>query len=192
MNIVEGSSIKQLEKEIENQMDKHIKHFEKEVSKLRTGRAHPSMVEDIRVSCYGTNMPIKEIASISAQDASLLVIQPWDKSLLDDIIKALSISDLNINPQSDGEIIRLKIPPMSSSRRDELVKSLHQKLEFSKIAIRNTRKDIQNKIREAEKSKDISEDYSKRLQDILQKTTDKFIKLSDDLATQKEGEIKNL
>lgn len=192
MNITSDLNLKQYEKDLENQMSKHVDHFEKEISKFRTGRAHPAMVEDIRVSCYGTTMPIKELASISVPESSLIVIQPWDKTILDDIIRAISNSDLNINPQTDGDIIRIKIPPMSSSRREELVKSLHQKLEFSKISIRNTRKDIQNKIREAEKSKVISEDFTKRLLDLLQKVTDKFIKLSDDLAEKKENEIKNL
>ncbi len=192
MKITEDLSIKEYEKNIENQLDKCLKHFEKEISKLRTGRAHPSMVEDIKTPCYGTSMPIKELASVSAQDSSTLVVQPWDKSTIDSIAKAISISDLNITPQVDSDVIRLKIPPMSLSRRDELAKSLHQKLEVSKVAIRNSRKDIQNNIRDAEKNKAISQDFSKKLQEILQKITDKFIKLSDNLAQAKEGEIKNL
>lgn len=192
MKITEDLNIKAYEKDIESQFDQHLKHFEKEISKLRTGRAHPSMVEDIRATCYGSLMPIKELAAISVQDSSILVIQPWDKSTVDDIVKALSKSDLNITPQTDGELIRIKIPPMSLTRREELIKSLHQKLEASKVAIRNSRKDIQNDLREAEKNKIISQDLAKRLQDILQKSTDKFIKFSDNVATEKESEIKNL
>lgn len=192
MKITQDLNIKEYEKDIGSQFDKHLKHFEKEISKLRTGRAHPSMVEDIRVFCYGSAMPIKELAAVSVQDSSLLVIQPWDKSITDDMMKALSTSDLHITPQTDGEVIRIKIPPMSLSRRDELIKSLHQKLETCKVAIRNSRKDIQNNVRESEKIKAISQDLSKRLQEILQKTTDKFIKLSDEIAIEKEGEIKNL
>ena len=192
MNITSDLNLKQYEKDLESQMSKHLDYFDKEISKFRTGRAHPAMVEDIRVSCYGTFMPIKELASISVPESSLIVIQPWDKNILDDIIRAISTSDLNLMPQTDGDIIRLKLPPMSSSRREELVKSLHQKLEFAKISIRNTRKDVQNKIRDAEKSKLISEDFAKKLLDLLQKVTDKFIKLSDDLSEKKENEIKSL
>jgi len=192
MELNGSSNIKQFEKEIELEMDKQIKNFQRELSKIRTGRANPVMVEDIRVLCYGTLMPIKEMASITAPDAAMLVVQPWDKSLIADVEKAISLSDLGVSVQNDGEVIRIKIPPMSSSRRDELTKSLHQKLEATKVVIRNIRKDIQNKIRETEKSKKISEDFSKSLQEMLQKVTDKFIKLGDLEASKKEGEIKNL
>jgi len=187
-----NSNLKQQEKELELEMDKHLKNFQRELSKIRTGRANPAMVEDIRVVCYGKPMPLKELASISAPEASMLVIQPWDKSLLSDMEKAVSLSDLGVSIQNDGEILRIKIPPMSSSRRDELVKSVHQKLEATKVVIRNIRKDVQNKIRDAEKTKKISEDISKSLQEMLQKVTDKFIKLGDLDATKKESEIKNL
>lgn len=192
MKITRDLNIKDYEKKIENEFNENLTHFQREITKLRTGRAHPAMVEDIKVSCYGALMPIKELASISVQDSSLLVVQPWDKTLIDNILKALATSDLNLNPQTDGEVVRIKIPPMSLSRREELIKSLNQKAEACKIAIRNNRKELQNQIREAEKNKSISEDFSKSLHDILQKSTDKFIKLSDDLASQKEVEIKNL
>lgn len=187
-----NSNIKQHEKEIELEMDKQLKNFHRELSKIRTGRANPVMVEDIRVLCYGTPMPIKELGSITAPDAAMLVIQPWDKSLIADIEKALSLADLGASIQNDGEIIRIKIPPMSSSRRDELTKSVNQKLESTRGIIRNIRKEIQNKMRESEKSKKISEDLSKSLQEMLQKVTDKFIKLCELEANKKESEIKTL
>lgn len=194
MNIqfTEGGSTKQFEKEIEVEMDKQIKQFEKELIKIRTGRAHPSMVEDIKVLCYGALMPLKDVAAISAPDASLLVVQPWDKANMADIEKAIATSDLGINPANDGNVIRIALPKMSSARRDELIKVLHQKLELCKVAIRNIRKDVQNSIRDTEKTKKISEDYSRRLQELLQKLTDKFIEISDKLASKKEGEIKIL
>jgi ribosome recycling factor len=119
VGIIESGNLKQFEKEIESQMDKHIKHFEKELQKLRTGRAHPSMVEDIRISAYGTTMALKEVGSISVPDAALIVIQPWDKSIINEIEKAVGTSDLGITPQNDGDVIRIKLPPMSSSRREE-------------------------------------------------------------------------
>lgn len=188
----ETTSIKQYEKEIEAAMDKQVKHFEKELLKFKTGRAHPAMVEDIKVAVYGTYMPVKELGSISVPEPTLIVIQPWDISIINDIEKAIGTSDLGVTPQNDGEVIRIKIPPMSTSRREELVKSLHQKLETFRVSIRNVRKEILNKIRESEKKKQISEDFSKRLQDLLQKTTDKFIKLGEQLSAKKEGEIKNI
>lgn len=192
LNIVEGGSLKDFEKNIEPEMDKHIKHFEKELLKIRTGRAHTSMIEDVKVACYGALMPLKEVAAISAPDVTLLVVQPWDKSIMADIEKALSTSELGLTPQNDGNIIRLQLPKISSSRRDELAKVLNQKHEECKVGIRNTRRDVNNIIREVEKSKKASEDYAKRLQDTLQKVTDKFVEFSDKLNTKKEEEIRLL
>lgn len=188
----ESTNIKQYEKAIETEMDSHIKHFEKEIAKIRTGRAHPSMVEDIKVMAYGSMMPLKEVGAVTAPDVSLLVIQPWDNNLIPDIEKAIINSDIGINPTNDGAVIRLPIPKMSSSRRDDLAKVLGQKLEIAKVAIRNVRKDVQNSIRDAEKNKKVSEDSSKRLQDMLQKVTDKLIASTDQMATKKESEIKAL
>lgn len=188
----EGASTKEFEKNIESEMDKQVKHFEKELIKIRTGRAHPSMLEDVKVHCYGSILPLKDVAAISAPDVALLLIQPWDKNTIDDIEKALATSDLGLTPSNDGNVIRIQLPRMSSSRRDELVKVLHQKLELFKVAIRTVRKDIQNIIRETEKSKKISEDYSRRLQEALQKMTDKFIEVGDKQALKKESEIKAL
>jgi ribosome recycling factor len=186
----EGSDTKQFEKNIETEMDKHVKHFDKELLKIRTGRAHPSMVEDIKGYFYGTLMPLRDVATISAPDVALLLIQPWDKNSIPEIEKAISTSDLALTPINDGHVIRVQIPRMSSSRRDDLIKILHQKLESCKIAIRNIRKEIQNVIREREKAKKISEDYSRRLQESLQKITDKFIETSDKIASKKESEIR--
>ncbi len=192
ISLVEGAPTKQFEKDIETEMDLHMKHFEKELLKIRTGRAHPSMIEDVKVSSYNSFMPLKEIAAISAPDAALLVVQPWDKANIPEIEKALSGSDLGLTPMNDGNIIRIQLPKMSSNRREDLVKALCQKLEACKVAVRNVRKDVHNLIRETEKSKKISEDYARRLQDSLQKVTDKFIQTSDTIALKKETEIKAL
>jgi len=192
LEFVEGGSTKVFEKAIETEMDPHIKHFEKELLKLRTGRAHTSLIEDLKVNCYGTMMSLKDIAALSAPDVQLLVIQPWDKDVMPEIEKTITASDLGMTPLNDGTVIRLQIPRMSSSRRDDLAKILSKRLEECKIAIRNVRKDIHNAIRDAEKTKKISEDWSKRLQDILQKIVDKTIDLSDALAKKKEDEIKAL
>lgn len=192
IQLSEGASTKQFEKDIELEMDQHIKHFEKELIKIRTGRAHPDMLADVKVAAYGALMPLKEVAAISAPDVGLLLVQPWDKALIDDVEKALSQSDIGVTPANDGNVIRIALPKMSSSRRDELAKILHQKLEACKVSVRKVRQEVQNIIRETEKSKKISEDYSRRLQETLQKTTDKFIENSDKLASKKETEIKTL
>lgn len=188
----EGASTKPFETTVEADMQKHIQHFEKELQKIRTGRAHPSMIEDIKVFAYGTMMPLKETAAVSAPDAQLLVVQPWDKTIIPEIEKALSASDLGVTPMTDGPIIRIVLPKMSSSRRDELSKVLGKRLEECKIALRNVRKDVHTAIRDTEKDKKISEDYSKRLQDLLQKITDKVSALADTLSSKKEAEIKAL
>lgn len=192
LDYIEGSSTKAFEKNVEAEMSPHIAHFEKELVKIRTGRAHISMIEDLRVSCYGTSMPLKDLAALSAPDVQLLVIQPWDKEIMPDIEKAFSMSDLGVTPLNDGNVIRIQLPRMSSNRRDELAKILSKKLEECKISIRNVRKDFHNLIREAEKSKKISEDSSRRLQDLLQKITDKMIETSDKMSVKKEEEIKSL
>lgn len=184
----EGNS-KKLEKNIEDQMDKQIDHFKKELIKLRTGRANPDMIEDIRINAYGTTMPLKELSAISAPESQTLTVQPWDKSLIPDIEKALSSSEFGLNPKDDGQMIYITIPPMSQERRKELTKVLGNKLEETKVGIRNIRKNSQNFIREKEKSKEISEDFSKKLQDILQKITNKYIEKADNIAEQKIKEI---
>ncbi len=188
----EGASTKPFETTVEADMQKHIQHFEKELQKIRTGRAHPSMIEDIKVFAYGTMMPLKETAAVSAPDAQLLVVQPWDKTFIPEIEKALAASDLGVTPMTDGPIIRIVLPKMSSSRRDELSKVLGKRLEECKIALRNVRKDVHTAIRDTEKDKKISEDYSKRLQDLLQKITDKVTAQAETLSSKKDAEIKAL
>lgn len=190
LELTENSNPKQFEKFIETEMDKHIKHLEKELLKIRTGRAHPTMIESIKVMAYGSLMPLKDVAALSAPDTNLLMVQPWDKTIMADIEKAIAQSDVGVTPLNDGNVIRIQLPKMSSARRDELTKVLHQKLEACKVAIRNVRKDIHNTIRDTEKSKKISEDFSRRLQDVLQKITDKFVEMSDKVCVKKEEEIR--
>lgn len=188
----EGASTKPFETFVEAEMTQSLKHFEKELVKIRTGRAHTSMIEDIKISAYGAMMPLKELAAISAPDSQLLVVQPWDKTIMGDIEKGLSASDLGIAPVNDGEVIRLALPKMSTSRREELAKILSQRLEECKIAIRNVRKEVANLLRDTEKSKKISEDYSKRLQDLLQKVTDKVSETAEKVAQKKQTELMSL
>lgn len=192
LTITENASTKSFEAAIEAEMSSHIKAYEKDLLKIRTGRAHPSMIEDVKVSSYGTLMSLKELGSVTAPDTALLVVQPWDKANIPEIEKALSTSDLGLSPVNDGTVIRIQLPKMSSARRDELVKLLSKRAEQCKLAIRNVRRDINTHIRDLEKAKTISEDYGRRLQEALQKTTDKMIGESDKISEKKEKELKAL
>lgn len=184
----EGDS-KSFEKLLKDYMEKPIKHFEKELASIRTGRASVALLENIKVDVYGQMMSLKELATLSAPDARLLTIQPWDKSIIAEIEKAVSASDLGVSPVNDGTIIRLQLPQMSASRRDELLKLLGKKTEECRVAVRNVRKDFHNEVRDADKKRIISEDFAKRLMDLLQKTTDQYIAKTDQMHDKKATEI---
>lgn len=188
--VLTDDNAKAFEQAMNQEMEKAVKHFERELITIRTGRAHPSLVEDVPVSCYGaTTMKLREIASIAVPEVRIITIQPWDVGVLGDIEKALASSDLGVTPVNDGTIIRITLPEMSSQRRDELVKILKKKLEEAKIAIRNIRKDFNNLVRDALKDKTISEDHSRRLNDILQKQTNEFVGRCDTMSEKKEKEV---
>ncbi len=188
--VIIENNVKSFSAPMEEEMAKTIKHFEGELIKIRTGRAHTSLVEDIPVSCYGQPpMALKGLAAISAPDARLIIIQPWDTVTLQDIQKALTSSDIGITPINDGKIIKLQLPEMSSSRREELGKILIKKLNACKEAIKSVRKDFNNILRDAKKEKLISEDFFNRLEDVLQQVTDKVSKVADGLSSKKEKEL---
>lgn len=191
ISILEENNIKPFDLSVSTEMDKAIKHFEKDMSSVNTGKASASMVEDLKVDCYGNMMPLRELASISVPDANLISIQPWDKSVVAHIEKAIIASHLNINPQTNGTVIRLELPPMSGARREELAKVVSKKAEDAKVAVRNIRKDFGNVIKENEKKKTISEDFSKRLTKNLQDFTDKFIAQIDMLGEKKKKDLKS-
>ena len=165
-----------LETALNEKMQSPIEHFEKELAVIRTGKASSALIENVMVNCYGQSMPLRELATIATPDARLITVQPWDKSIINAIEKGLLASNTGLTPINDGEIIRLQLPQMSSERREELVKTLNQKAEESRIGIRNVRKEYHNAIRDAEKNRDVSEDFAKRLSDVLQKITDKLRK----------------
>jgi len=178
---------------MEAEMLKPIKHFEGELIKIRTGRAHTSLVEEIPVAIYGqASMPLKNVAALTAPEPRLIVVQPWDTSVINEIEKAITNSDLGISPINDGKIIRIQLPEISTSRRDDLVKILGKKLEESRVSIRNIRKDFNNLMRDAKKDKKISENFFNRLEDVLQQVTDKYIKTVDQKAEKKEVDIKTV
>jgi ribosome recycling factor len=173
----------------DRRMQKAIDALKQDLNSIRAGRASSALLERITVDYYGTPTPINQVASVAVPEARLLVIQPWDKKLLTDIEKAIQKSDLGINPNNDGQVIRLVIPPMSEDRRRDLVKMLHKKLDEHKVAIRNIRRDVQDKLRDREKKKEVSEDELKRNIDRLQKLTDKNIEEMDKIGKSKELEI---
>jgi ribosome recycling factor len=173
----------------ERRMQKAIEALKQDIASIRTGRASSALIERITVDYYGTPTPINQVASVSVPEARLLVIQPWDRKLLTDIEKAIQKSDLGINPNNDGQVIRLAIPPLNEERRREMVKTLHKKLDEHKVAIRNVRRDAQDKFREREKKKEISEDELKRSAERLQKLTDRYIDEMDKVGKSKELEI---
>jgi ribosome recycling factor len=173
----------------ERRMHKAIEALKQDLNSIRAGRASTALLDRITVEYYGTPTPINQVASVTAPDPRLLVIQPWDKKLLVDIEKAIQKSDLGINPNNDGQMIRLVIPPMSEERRRDLVKALHKKLDEHKVAVRNIRRDVQDKLRDREKKKEVSEDELKRSQERLQKLTDKSVEEMDKVGKSKELEI---
>jgi ribosome recycling factor len=173
-------------------MEKALDSLSKDFGKLRTGRASTSLVEDIKVDYYGTPTPLKQIASISIPDSRTIAIQPWDKNAFGDVDKAIQKSDLGLNPVNDGKIIRINIPQLTEERRKELVKLAKKYTEDTRVAIRNIRRDANDKLKSMEKDKEITEDDLHRGQDEVQKLTDEHIKTADELLEEKEKEIMEL
>lgn len=173
----------------EKNMMKTVEVLNKDFATMRAGRATPSLLEKIMVQYYGTPTPINQLANISAPEARLLVVQPWDKTVLPDLEKAILKSDLGITPNSDGNVIRLAIPQLTQERRTELVKVIKKKAEEGRVAVRNIRRDANDTLKSQQKSGEISEDDQRRLQEEVQKLTDKYIKEIDGLLALKEKEI---
>ena len=174
---------------INERMDSSIKFLEKELSKLRTSRANPSILDNIYVDAYGTRTPINQLGSISVPEANMITIQIWDSSLINIVEKTINESNIGINPQIDGSLLRLPIPKLSEERRQELAKIASSQGEQSKIAIRNNRRDFMEKIKKDEKDKSISQDESKKFHNDIQKITDEYITKIDKLISTKQEEI---
>ena len=181
--------LSEITSETSSHMQKTLDHTEQQLAKIRTGRASASLLDEIQVNAYGAMSPIAQTASVSAPDARSLVVQPWDKTLLPEIEKAIQTADLGFNPQNDGQIIRIPIPPLTEERRKEFVKMAKSHAEEGKIAIRNIRRDSMDTLKKAEKDKELSEDFRKQGEDEVQQITDGFIKKIDDLFTAKEKEL---
>lgn len=180
---------KQILKDAEERMRKSIETFRHDLASMKAGRATPAMLDKLRVDYYGTPTPVNQVANIDVPDSRTLVIKPWDRSMIKAVEKAILTSDLGLNPNNDGIVIRLSIPPMTQDRRKEMVKVVHKRAEEERVVIRNIRRDANEQIKKSEKEKAISEDESKRAHDEVQKLTDKMIKEVDGIMDHKEKEI---
>ena len=175
-------------KNYEDRMAQAVKHLESEYASIRAGRANPSVLDKITVDYYGAATPINQMAAISVSEARILTIQPWDRSTLASISKAILASDLGINPTDDGSVIRLVFPAPTEERRKALVKDVSKLAEDAKVAVRNVRRDAMDKFKAAKKASEITEDDLKNLEDKIQKITDKYVKEIDAAAERKTKE----
>ncbi|MCR5001793.1 MAG: ribosome recycling factor [Lachnospiraceae bacterium] len=176
-------------KEYESKMVKTIDHLTADLNTIRAGRANPHVLDKIKVDYYGTPTPIQQVGNVAIPEARIIQIQPWDKSMLKEIEKAIQTSDLGINPTNDGNVIRLVFPELTEERRKDLVKEVKKKGEADKVAIRNIRRDGNDAFKKLSKTEDISEDEIKQLEEELQKLTDKFIKQVDQMVDEKSKDI---
>ena len=175
--------------EYEGKMNKRVDEFHDELKTIRAGRANASVLDKVAVEYYGTMTPIAQIGSISVPEPRMLVIQPWDQSVLNEIVKAINKSEIGIAPQNDGKVIRLNFPPLTEERRKELVKTVKKYSEEAKVQIRNIRRDALEDFKKKQKASEITEDDYKGVEKDIQNLTDKYIKEIDDITASKEKEI---
>lgn len=181
--------IETIKQDAEERMGKAVANLKKEFASIRTGKASPALLDRIVVDYYGVPTPLNQMAGVSAPEARMLLIQPWDKSALGNIEKAILKSDLGLTPTNDGSVIRLVIPQLTQDSRKELGKKVKKFGEEAKVAVRNIRRDSNDEIKKLEKAKEITEDDSKVAQDVIQKMTDKYVAEVDKAAANKETEI---
>ena len=175
--------------ECREKMNKSIESLKKDFARIRTGRASTALLDGIKVNCYETQMPLDQVASLSVPESRLIIIKPWDPSIISEIEKAVLKSELGLTPVNDGKIVRIPIPPLSETRRKELAKLAKKMAEEGKIAVRNHRREANEMLKELKNEKEISEDDLYRTQDEVQNVTDAFIKKIDELTAEKEKEI---
>ncbi|TCP58854.1 ribosome recycling factor [Tumebacillus sp. BK434] len=181
--------VNELMKNMNDRMEKGIGSLKREFATVRAGRATPALLDRVQVDYYGSATPVNQVANISAPEPRMLVIQPWDKSSLADIEKAIIKADLGLTPTNDGSVIRISIPQLTEQRRQEMVKMVKKMAEEGRVAIRNIRRDINDDLKKLEKNGEISEDESRRTQEKVQKETDRYIGEIDKLLVAKEAEI---
>jgi ribosome recycling factor len=170
-------------------MGKSIEAFKAELSKIRTGRAHPSLLDHIKVDYYGSEVPLAQAANVTVEDSRTLMVSPWEKSMVSVIEKAIMTSDLGLNPNTAGTAIRIPLPPLTEERRKDLVKVVRAEAEGARVAIRNIRRDANHDFKELLKEKEISEDEERHAGDEIQKLTDRFIQDVEKLLAEKEAEL---
>jgi len=181
--------INELKKDAEVRMSKSVESLKVELTKLRTGRAHTSLLEHITVEYYGSEVPLTQVANISVADARMLTVTPWEKQMVSVVEKAILNSGMGLNPASAGEVIRVPLPPLTEERRKDMIRVVRQEGEGAKVAIRNIRRDVLGDIKTLLKEKEITEDDERRAQDDIQKVTDKYIAQVDKLLEEKEKDL---
>lgn len=179
----------EIKKDAKTRMGKSLESLRHELAKIRTGRAHPSLLEHVQVDYYGSEVPISQAASVTIDDARTLAVTPWDKNMVQVIEKAIMKSDLGLNPNTAGQVIRIPLPPLTEERRIELGKVVHNEGENAKIAIRNIRRDANHHLKELLKEKEISEDEERRAENEIQQVTDDAVKSVDEIVAEKEQEL---
>jgi ribosome recycling factor len=181
--------LEDLKKDATTRMQKCVQSFLADLKKMRTGRAHPSLVEHLKVDYYGNDVPLQQVANISVEDARTLVVSPWEKTMVGPIEKAIHKSDLGLTPMTAGTVIRVPLPPLTEERRRDITKVVRQDAEAARVSIRNVRRDVLADIKELLKEKEISQDDERKAQDEVQKLTDRFIAEIDHQLAAKEKEI---
>ncbi|WP_422133628.1 ribosome recycling factor [Endozoicomonas sp. ALD040] len=181
--------IEEIKQDAQERMSKSVDSLDSAFAKIRTGRAHPSLLDSVRVSYYGSETPLSQVSNISTEDARTLAVRVWEKQMVPDVEKAILKSDLGLNPSTAGEVIRIPLPPLTEETRKGYTRQARQEAENAKIAIRNIRRDALADIKELEKEKEISEDDERRAQDDIQKVTDKYIAAVDAALASKEKDL---
>ena len=182
-------NIPELKKTIEQKMQKSLEALKHDLQKVRTGRAHTGLLDHIQVDYYGTPMPINQVANLTLLDARTIGVQPWEKKMLPVVEKAIRDSDLGLNPSSQGDLVRVPMPPLTEERRKELIKVVRHEAENARVAVRNLRRDAIHTLKEAMKHKDISEDDERKAQDDMQKLTDRYVAEVDKVLAAKEADL---
>ena len=181
--------LEDIKKDAVERMQKCVAALRNELKKLRTGRAHPSLLEHIRVEYYGSDMPLNQVANVTVEDARTLAVTPWDKSMVPVIEKAIHKSDLGLSPTTAGSVIRIPLPPLSEERRRDIIKVARHEAENARVAIRNVRRDVMNDLRDMLKEKLVSQDDDRRAQEDVQKLTDRYVAEADQVLAEKEKEL---
>ncbi|MCG7898736.1 MAG: ribosome recycling factor [Candidatus Thiodiazotropha lotti] len=181
--------IDDIKRDASTRMGKSVESLVHELAKVRTGRAHPSLLDHIRVDYYGSDVPISQVANINVEDARTLTVVPWEKNMVSVVEKAIMTSDLGLNPMSAGSVLRVPMPPLTEERRKDLIRVVRQEAEQAKVAVRNIRRDANHDLKDLVKEKMISEDDEHRGQELIQNLTDKHIKQVDELLEEKEKDL---